>query len=83
MPIRWRGRNCRTDHDRKLHGNDWAFLQETINGVFHRDALHTQSPKEAQRLYREKLQEYQTATPDPSKAARKFKKLAIYFSIPD
>lgn len=81
MPLRWRCRNCRRDHDRKLHGNDWAFLQETVNGIFHRDALHTQSPKEAQRLYREKLQEYQTATADPSKAARKFKKLAIAQAI--
>jgi len=81
MPIRWRCRNCRRDHDRKLHSNDWAFLQETINGIFHRDALHTQSPKEAQRRYREKLQEYQAMTPDPSDAARKFKKLTITQAI--
>jgi len=49
MPIRWRCRKCRRDHDRKLHDNDWAFFQETINGIFHRESLHTQSPKEAQR----------------------------------
>ncbi len=77
MPLRWRCRNCRRDHDRKLHANDWAFIQETVNGIFHWESLHTQSPKEAQRLYREKLQEYQTLTPDPSDAACKFKKLTI------
>ncbi len=81
MPIRWRCRNCRKDHDRKLHSNDWAFLQETVNGIFHREALHTQSPKEAQRLYREKLQEYQAMTPDPTETARKFKKLTIAQAI--
>ncbi len=53
MPLRWRCKNCRRDHDRKLHGNDWAFLQETVIIIFHRDALHTQSPKEAQRRHRE------------------------------
>lgn len=77
MPIRWRCRNCRRNHARKLHENDWAFIQETINGIFHRESLHTQSPKEAQRRYREKLKEYQTAAPDPSKGARKLKKLTI------
>ena len=81
MPIRWRCRNCRRDHDRKLHENDWAFIQETINGVFHRESLHTQSPKEAQRRYREKLKEYQAAVPDPSKGARKLKKLTIAEAI--
>jgi integrase len=79
MPLKWR---CQDGyHNERLHADDWAWISECINGVPRRETLGTQSEREAKRLYREKLNEWMTSAPDPSKIAKKFQRLPINEAI--
>jgi integrase len=80
MPLKWR---CRSKgyHSEKLHPEDTAWISEMINGVKRRQALGTRNEQEAIRLYRDKMKEWELTTPDPSKSARRFKRLSIAEAI--
>jgi integrase len=79
MPLKWR---CQDGyHNEKVHKDDWAWISECINGISRRETLDTQNEREAKRLYREKLNEWTTSAPDPSKIAKKFKKLPVNEAI--